>query len=179
MWRESSAPRQRSEREASKNSKSVRLHSLQELLELLAAVGVDRRPLRAVVPDAAALDRLGDRRVRVASNATPASSMGAEVGREVCRRHIYFVKRRARERADRADIAGAGFDDMRRRELQTVYLAQCFVFCLFSSYSSFRLEFPEWIISRVYEEYVFGAQRDLYACRGINGCGQRTCLEAC
>ena len=104
--------------------------------------------------------------------------LGAEVGREVCRRHVYFVKRRARERADRADVADAAFDDLRRRELQTVYLAQCFVSCLSSSYSSFRLEFPEWIISRVYEEYVFGAQRFLYASRGIYGSGQ-TSLEAC
>ena len=38
--------------------------------------------------------------------------LGAEVGREVCRRHLYFVERRARERADRADIAAAGFDDV-------------------------------------------------------------------
>ena len=65
VWRESSAPRQRGEREASQNSKSVRLHSLQELLELLAAVVLDRHPLRAVVPDAAALDRFRDRRVGV------------------------------------------------------------------------------------------------------------------
>ena len=62
---ESSAARQRGEREASKNSNSIRLHRAQELLELLAAAVVDRRPLRAVVPDAAALDRLGDRRVGV------------------------------------------------------------------------------------------------------------------
>ena len=47
--------------------------------------------------------------------------LGAEVGREVGRRHVYFVKRRARERADRADIADAGFDDLRRRgELQSL-----------------------------------------------------------
>ena len=62
---ESSAARQRGEREAPENSNSIRLHRAQELLELLAAAGVDRRPLRAVVPDAAALDRLGDRRVGV------------------------------------------------------------------------------------------------------------------
>ena len=66
LWRESSAaPRDGGEREASENTKSVRLHRAQELLELLAAVVFHRRPLRAVVPDAAALDRLGDRRVRV------------------------------------------------------------------------------------------------------------------
>jgi hypothetical protein len=66
VWRESSAaPRQRGEREAPEDTKRVRLRRAQELLELLAAVGVDRRPLRAVVPDAAALDRLGDRRVGV------------------------------------------------------------------------------------------------------------------
>ena len=65
MWRESSAARQRGEREAAEDTKSVRLRRAQELLELLAAAGVDRRPLRAVVPDAAALDRLGDRRVGV------------------------------------------------------------------------------------------------------------------
>ena len=66
VWRESSAaPRQRGEREAPENSNSIRLRRAQELLELLAAAGVDRRPLRAVVPDAAALDRLGDRRVGV------------------------------------------------------------------------------------------------------------------
>ena len=62
---ESSAPRQRGEREAPEDTKSVGLHRAQELLELLAAVIIHRRPLRAVVPDAAALDRLGDRRVRV------------------------------------------------------------------------------------------------------------------
>ena len=61
----SATPRQRGEREASENSNSIRLQSAQELLELLAAVGVDRRPLRAVVPDAAALDRFRDRRVGV------------------------------------------------------------------------------------------------------------------
>ena len=44
--------------------------------------------------------------------------LGAEIGREVCRRHFYFVKGSARERADRADIAHAGFDDL-RRELQS------------------------------------------------------------
>ena len=44
--------------------------------------------------------------------------LGAEVGREVCRRHLYFVKRRA---CERADIADAGFD-MRRRELQSIEL---------------------------------------------------------
>ena len=63
MKESSAAPRQRGEREASENTKGVRLRRAQELLELLAAAGVDRRPLRAVVPDAAALDRLGDRRV--------------------------------------------------------------------------------------------------------------------
>ena len=62
---ESSAARQRGEREAPEDTKSVGLHRAQELLELLAAVVLHRRPLRAVVPDAAALDRLGDRRVRV------------------------------------------------------------------------------------------------------------------
>ncbi len=62
---ESSAARQRGEREAPENTKSVRLRRAQELLELLAAAGVDRRPLRAVVPDAAALDRFRDRRVGV------------------------------------------------------------------------------------------------------------------
>ena len=41
---ESSAPRQRGEREAPENTKSVRLRRAQELLELLAAAGVDRRP---------------------------------------------------------------------------------------------------------------------------------------
>ena len=41
---ESSAPRQRGEREASQNTKSVGLHRAQELLELLTAAGVDRRP---------------------------------------------------------------------------------------------------------------------------------------
>ena len=66
--------------------------------------------------------------------------LGAEVGREVGRRHVYFVKRRARERADRADIASAGFDDLRRRELQTVYLAQCFVSSLISLRSELSLE---------------------------------------
>ena len=62
---ESSAARQRGEREAPENSNNIRLQRAQELLELLAAVVIHRRPLRAVVPDAAALDRLGDRRVRV------------------------------------------------------------------------------------------------------------------
>ena len=56
----SSAARQRGEREASKNSNSIRLHRAQELLELLAAVVFHRRPLRAVVPDAAALDGFRD-----------------------------------------------------------------------------------------------------------------------
>ena len=60
-----SAARQRGEREAPEDTKSVGLHRAQELLELLAAVIIHRRPLRAVVPDAAALDRLRDRRVRV------------------------------------------------------------------------------------------------------------------
>ena len=41
---ESSAARQRGEREAPENTKSVALHRAQELLELLAAAGVDRRP---------------------------------------------------------------------------------------------------------------------------------------
>ena len=67
--------------------------------------------------------------------------LGAEVGREVCRRHFYFVKGSARERADRADIARAGFDDVRRRELQTVYLAQCFVSSLISLLAKLSLEF--------------------------------------
>ena len=45
VWRESSAaPRDGGEREAPENTKSVRLQSAQELLELLAAAGVDRRP---------------------------------------------------------------------------------------------------------------------------------------
>ena len=57
---ESSAARQRGEREAPKNSNNIRLHRAQELLELLAAVIIHRRPLRAVVPDAAALDRFRD-----------------------------------------------------------------------------------------------------------------------
>ena len=65
---------------------------------------------------------------RELSGAAPAVrrgfGLGAEVGREVGRRHVYFVKRGARERADRADIADAGFDDM-RRELQSIDLAQC------------------------------------------------------
>ena len=56
----SAAPRQRGEREAPENTKSVRLHRAQELLELLAAVVLHRRPLRAVVPDAAALDGFRD-----------------------------------------------------------------------------------------------------------------------
>ena len=61
VWRESSAaPRQRGEREAPEDTKSVRLHRAQELLELLAAVVFHRRPLRAVVPDAAALDGFRD-----------------------------------------------------------------------------------------------------------------------
>ena len=67
--------------------------------------------------------------------------LGAEVGREVGGRHFYFVKRRARERADRADLADAGFDDVRRRELQTVYLAQCFVSSLISLLAKLSLEF--------------------------------------
>ena len=74
LWRESSAAHQRGKREAPENTKSVRLHRAQELLELLAAAGVDRRPLRAVVPDAAALDRLGDRRVRVDRHAEGAEA---------------------------------------------------------------------------------------------------------
>ena len=41
---ESSAARQRGEREAPENTKSVGLHRAQELLELLAGVVVDRRP---------------------------------------------------------------------------------------------------------------------------------------
>ena len=61
----SAAPRDCGEREAAENSNNIRLRRAQELLELLAAVIIHRRPLRAVVPDAAALDRLGDRRVRV------------------------------------------------------------------------------------------------------------------
>ena len=56
----SAAPRDGGEREASQNTKSVRLHRAQELLELLAAVIIHRRPLRAVVPDAAALDGFRD-----------------------------------------------------------------------------------------------------------------------
>ena len=74
---ESSAARQRGEREAPENSNSIGLRRAQKLLELLAAVGVDRRPLRAV----------------------------------------------------------------RRRELQTVYLAQCFVSSLISLRSELSLEF--------------------------------------
>ena len=74
---ESSAARQRGEREAPEDTKSVRLHRAQELLELLAGVVVDRRPLRAVVPDAAALDRLGDRRVGVQPTGCTASSNAA------------------------------------------------------------------------------------------------------
>ena len=62
---ESSAARQRGEREAPEDTKGVGLHRAQELLELLAAVVFHRRPLRAVVPDAAALDGFRDRRVRV------------------------------------------------------------------------------------------------------------------
>ena len=62
---ESLAARERGEREAPENSNNIRLRRAQELLELLAAAGVDGCPLRAVVPDAAALDRLGDRRVGV------------------------------------------------------------------------------------------------------------------
>ena len=62
---ESLAARERGEREAPENSNNIRLRRAQELLELLAAAGVDGGPLRAVVPDAAALDRLGDRRVGV------------------------------------------------------------------------------------------------------------------
>ena len=57
---ESSAARQRGEREAPEDTKSVGLHRAQELLELLAAVVLHRRPLRAVVPDAAALDGFRD-----------------------------------------------------------------------------------------------------------------------
>ena len=57
---ESSAARQRGEREAPEDTKSVGLHRAQELLELLAAVIIHRRPLRAVVPDAAALDGFRD-----------------------------------------------------------------------------------------------------------------------
>ena len=41
---ESSAARQRGEREAPENSNSIRLRRAQELLELLSAAGVDRRP---------------------------------------------------------------------------------------------------------------------------------------
>ena len=59
----SAAPRDGGEREAPEDTESVGLHRAQELLDLLAAVVFHRRPLRAVVPDAAALDRLGDRRV--------------------------------------------------------------------------------------------------------------------
>ena len=56
----SAAPRDGGEREASQNSNNIRLHRAQELLELLAAVIIHRRPLRAVVPDAAALDGFRD-----------------------------------------------------------------------------------------------------------------------
>ena len=40
----SAAPRDGGEREAPENSNSIRLRRAQELLELLAAAGVDRRP---------------------------------------------------------------------------------------------------------------------------------------
>ena len=56
----SAAPRDGGEREAPEDTKSVGLHRAQELLELLAAVVLHRRPLRAVVPDAAALDGFRD-----------------------------------------------------------------------------------------------------------------------
>ena len=61
----SAAPRDGGEREASQNSNNIRLHRAQELLELLAAVVFHHRPLRAVVPDAAALDGFRDGWVRV------------------------------------------------------------------------------------------------------------------
>ena len=87
---ESSAARQRGEREASENPNSIGLHRAQELLELLSAAGVDRRPLRAVVPEGHVAVRRG-------------VGLGAEARREVGGRHVYFVyfvKRSARERAD-------------------------------------------------------------------------------
>ena len=56
----SAAPRDCGEREAAENSNNIRLRRAQELLELLAAVIIHRRPLRAVVPDAAALDGFRD-----------------------------------------------------------------------------------------------------------------------
>ena len=130
----SSAARQRGEREASKNSNSIRLHRAQELLELLAAAGVDRRPLRAVVPDAAALDRLGDRRVGVDRLAQGPEADALLDGDRELRDGLASVP-------DRADVADAGFDGVRRRELQTVYLAQCFVSSLISLRSELSLEF--------------------------------------
>ena len=42
VLRESSAPRERGEREAPEDTKGVRLHRAQELLELLAAVIIHR-----------------------------------------------------------------------------------------------------------------------------------------
>ena len=61
----------------------------------------------------------------------------SEIGREVCRRHFYFVKGSARERADRADIAHAGFDDV-RPGLQTVDLSGP-VLCLSSYLATTKL----------------------------------------
>ena len=157
----SAAPRDGGEREAPENSNSIRLQRAQELLELLAAAGVDRRPLRAVVPDAAALDGFRDGWVGVDRPAEgPEANMRLNCHREL------------RDGLARVLRADRGPEDLVRALLAMNFdkptvvgraLADRSLLC--SRNSSYGLGFLDWVIIWSMRSPIVGAPRDLYACR--------------